>query len=545
MLPDTQIAVQLTGPDRLELNRTKPVDRPGATQILGKVVCVGLCFSDMKLLHQFAAHPRKGEVVAGLDPAALAGIPSYVPGERPTVPGHEVVIDVVAAGDEVRTVEIGGRYLVQADWRDLKTAKSNGAFGYCFEGGLQQYVLLDERCTLAADGETSYLLPADPERGASATALVEPWGCIEDAFIHAERTDLSAGGVLLVARSPGAPVDLEGLDLERPRERLCLCEPGHCPPDFRQVVLDEVAEAGVDDICFAGADPDLLEAVLPKLGANGLVLIATGGQRFGREVEVPVGRVHYGNIRLAGYPGTACAKALARIPETGEVRPDDKVDVVGAAGPMGTMAVIRLVSQATPGVRVEAGDMAADRLDVLAHKAGPVAAATGVDLRCYNPGEEEPLGAPDYLMLMVPVGPLVAKAVADCNPGGLINIFAGIPADVSQDLDLDTYCEKGLYLIGTSGSTMEDMHAVLDKVNAGVLDTNLSVAAVSGMDGAIDGLEAVKNHTISGKILVYPDLGDFPLTTLEDLAAGQPAVGAAYDNGNWTRAAEAELLNCC
>ena len=73
---------------------------------------------------------------------------------------------------------------------------------------------------------------------------------------------------------------------------------------------------------------------------------------------------------------------------------------------------------------------------------------------------------------------------------------------------------KGLYFIGTSGSTMEDIYAVLGKVESGDLDTNLSVGAVSGMGGAIEGLDAVKNGTIAGKILVYPELVDFPLTNL-------------------------------
>ena len=39
----------------------------------------------------------------------------------------------------------GQRFLVQTDYRWLRTADSNSAFGYNFEGGLQQYVIMDER----------------------------------------------------------------------------------------------------------------------------------------------------------------------------------------------------------------------------------------------------------------------------------------------------------------------------------------------------------------------------------------------------------------
>lgn len=544
MIPTTQTAVQLVGPGQLELNAAKPVDRPGHHQILGRVACVGLCFSDMKLLKQFDQHVRKSPVVAHLDATVLGQIPSYVPEGAPTVPGHEVVLEVLEVGAGVTTVEVGKRYLVQADWRDLRTAGSNGAFGYNFEGGLQQYVLLDERCTVAADG-TSYLMPADDEsRSVSATALVEPWACVEQAFIHHERTGLKAGGRLLVVQCPGASLDL---DLDLPSaEKLFLqvAEDGTCPtPEgFTCLLPEQVAEQSIDDLVFAGTDADLLDRVLPWLANGGLALLLAGDGSFGRPVSCPVGRVHYGNVRLVGYPGTSLARCLSRIPETGEVRPGDRVHVVGAAGPMGSMATIRIVSMALDGVAVEASDMAEERLEVLRRKTTKLASDKGVDLHVYNPKEEAAGGAPDYVMLMVPVGPLVAANVAAANPGAIINIFAGIPADVWQAIDLDAYCRKGCYFIGTSGSTMRDMEAVLAKVRAGDLDTNLSVGAVSGMTGAIAGLEAVRDGQIAGKILVYPELGDFPLTTLEDLVVRYPSLGPLLDDGNWTKAAENELL---
>ena len=63
---------------------------PGRHQILAKVECVGLCFSDLKLLKQFDQHPRKSAVVKGLDAEALSEMPNYVPGGLPTgdVIGH-------------------------------------------------------------------------------------------------------------------------------------------------------------------------------------------------------------------------------------------------------------------------------------------------------------------------------------------------------------------------------------------------------------------------------------------------------------------------
>lgn len=540
-LPATQQAVQLVGPDKLELNRAKPVLRPGPTQILGKVECVGLCFSDMKLLHQFDQHARKTPVKAHLAESILTSISSYVPDGQPTVPGHEVVVRVVEIGAQVTSVKAGGRYLVQADWRDLKTDKSNGAFGYNFEGGLQQYVLLDERTTVAADG-TSYLIAVPDDRSASQLALVEPWACVEEAFIHRERQLLKQGGTLLLAVAPGASVDLAGLDLKRSAKLLCLGAACN-RPGFTCVEAAALKPGSIDDLIVVGANAAFLEALWPLVATDGLVLLAQGGGTYGAPVSTPVGRVHYGNVRIVGTTSNRPAEAQARIPATGEVRPGDRVHVIGAAGPMGSMAVLRLVSLAAGGTAVEGSDMSDERLAVLGGKAEPVAKRRGVSFRLFNPkAGGKPTGGSRYHMVMVPVPAVVAGAVADSADGGIVNIFAGIPSEVSGPIDLDAYVRKGLYFVGTSGSTMEDMQVVLGKVLANQLDTNLSVGAVTGFGGAIEGLEAVKTGKISGKILVYPDLGDFPLTELAALVAKYPSIGPKLKDGCWSREAEVELL---
>ena len=73
-IPKQQRAVQLVGPDQLRINENKSVIEPGPYQVLGRVEVVGLCFSDLKLLKQFAGHPRKSEVAAGIEKMfALSG----------------------------------------------------------------------------------------------------------------------------------------------------------------------------------------------------------------------------------------------------------------------------------------------------------------------------------------------------------------------------------------------------------------------------------------------------------------------------------------
>jgi threonine dehydrogenase-like Zn-dependent dehydrogenase len=143
---------------------------------------------------------------------------------------------------------------------------------------------------------------------------------------------------------------------------------------------------------------------------------------------------------------------------------------------------------------------------------------------------------------MVPIAPVVSDAIVKSAPGARINIFAGIPAPTIHPIDLDMLIAKRCFLFGTSGSVLRDMKIMLEKVESGQLDTNLSVDAVSGMEGAIAGIEAVENRTLAGKIIVYPQLRDLPLIPLSQLETAYPTVAAKLRAGRWTRAAEEELL---
>jgi len=552
-VPATQPAVQLVGPDELTLNTAKPTYEVGPTQILAKVEAVGLCFSDLKLLKQFDKHSRKGPVVSGVPRDVLDALPSYVPGEKPTVPGHEACVRVVAVGPEVKEHKVGERYLVQADWRQAICGVTNGAFGYCFEGALQQYVLMDERIVIDAANGAHYLVGVQEQRAAAAVALVEPWACVECSYATAERRTVKAGGrLLMVCAAPscieglaesfspdGPPAHITAVVDDAQKRRLtdlglkftaheCLCEIGR--------------DEQFDDVIYFGHSAASIEAAAAFLGKGGVMNIVLGGETIGEPVSVDVGAVHYGGTRWIGAAGGSAAEAYEHIPKDGEIRPGDRVLVVGAGGPMGQMHVIRAVSMAAEGVSVVGTDFDAPRLEALHAKAAPVAERNGVPLSLVNPKETPVEGAFGYIAIMVPVAPLVARAVRDAEPGGLVNIFAGIPAGTKQELDLDAYIERKLFMFGTSGSRIEDMLAVRDKMQADQLDTNLSVDAVCGMAGAIDGIRAVEDRSIAGKIICYPQLLELPLTPLTELGESLPSVAEKLDNGAWTAAAEEELL---
>jgi len=552
MIPEKQTAVQLVGPDKLVLNSDKPVHKPGPHQILAMVEAVGLCFSDMKLLHAFTGHPRKNPIASGIDQEILTEIPSYVPGELPTVPGHEAVVRIAAVGEGVTKYAVGERYLVQTDYRHLPTEGSKAAFGYNFEGALQQYVLMDDRIITAPDGE-SFLIPVSEEPGASAVALVEPWACVEDAYNTQERQTIEKNGKVLIV-SDGGDYDLRGLfssasapmsviavGLDEKAKAQIESETENL--NIQIIFADNIKDDAYDDIIYLGHDSEMIELLSDKLADRGLLNVVTAGNEIGKPVMIDVGRIHYGGTRYTGTSSNNPAEAYSHIPATAEIPPDAEVLIVGAAGPMGTMHTIRAMSLPEHPKVITGTDINTERLAILDRSVRAAAEGKSIDFVTYNPAEKGNFeGKADYAIFLPPLHTLLPPVIHNLKPGGVLNIFAGIRAGTKAPIDMDYYAKNHLYLIGTSGSTVEDMRIVLKKVDDGQLDTNASVAAVSGMKGAIEGLGGVDSQRFHGKVIVYPQLTDLGLIELSRLPDVMPDVAIHVKDGVWTKEAEQALM---
>jgi threonine dehydrogenase-like Zn-dependent dehydrogenase len=451
-IPATQHAIQIVDAGRIVHNRDKAVSQPGPHQILVRMDAVGICFSDTKLLHAFTSHPRKSEVLSGLDAAVLAEIPSYVPGRLPTVPGHEPVGHIVAVGDQVRRHRVGERCLIQTDYRHLPTAAANAAFGYNFEGGLQEYVLLDERMIIEPGTDERFLIAVGEEPSASAVALVEPWACVEASYVYRERREPLPGGRLLVVADAGHAVDgmADLIAAARPTQLTALVSDAAqrwqvdaAGLDVASVAnLGEVTRQGFDDIVYFGADPAAIEALQDCLAFRGLINVITGGVPIGRAIALDVGRVHYDLIRWTGTTGSSATEGYSAIPADGEVRYGDRMAVIGAAGPMGLMHVVRAASAGWKDLSIAAVDVDDARLANLQRAAGAIARSRGVELKVTNSRSTEVAPGFSYIALMVPAPALVGQAVGLAGSGCRINIFAGFATGTRADIDLNIYLER-------------------------------------------------------------------------------------------------------
>ena len=538
--PSTQHAIQFVGKDEVVHNPAKPMYPLGPTQVLLRTEAVGICFSDTKLLHAFDSHPRKSEVLAGLSAGELATIPSYQPGTNPVVPGHEPVGRIVAVGSDVVHHRVGERVLVQTDYRHLPTASSNAAFGYNFEGALQEYVVLDERVIMDPATGERFLIPVSERPTASAVALIEPWACVEAAYAWGERQTLKAGGRLLVV-ADGPVTGLDALLADAAPASVTVLGGADVPGADRVASVEELA-GSFDDIVYVGSDADLAEALGARLGFGGVMDVVLAGGSFARPVKIDVGRVHYDLIRYTGTAGSDAAAGYARIPAQCELREGERIAIVGAAGPMGLMHTVRTAVSGVPGISMDAVDVDDARLAHLAEVVAPIAAAQGVPATFRN-SRTEPLEAGySYIAAMVPAPFLITQAVEIAADGAIVNAFAGFAIGTMADLDLTAIATKGIYLVGTSGSRIQDMRTVLAKVEDGTLDTDVSLWAVTGMAGVAEAIDAVNNRTSGGKIMVYPMLPELGMVRLAELDERLPEVAAAMVDGRWGTAAEAALL---
>lgn len=473
---------------------------PADNEVLLRVDALGICLSDIKIIAQGSSHAR----LRGRDLAT-----------EPTVLGHECSVTVVAAGkDWAEQFKPGQRYIVQAD---IYYKGVGVAFGYLIRGGMAQYTYLDERALNGDEG--CYLLPVNPETGYSQAALTEPWACVEMSYNLDERVTPGTGKSLKVSSA----ADLAGID----------------------------EDALFDDIIVENPTVEIVSALAAKVAPNG-VMFLLGKPAADGEVSLDVGAIHYQGKRY--YGGADTLEGLAKIHTRNDLKPGGEVLFIGAGGPMGQMHVQRAVEMSNGPALIVATDLDRGRLDHIVERFGPLAKSKGINLVTVSPKDFDapdgmdkklrelaPTGYSD-IAVMAPVAKVVAGHMQYAADNCFVNVFAGVGIGSFADFKLGDLC-RGIKLIGSSGSRIADMKKVLEKVEGNELNTNLSVAAIGGLNAAKDGLQAVKEARFPGKTVLYTQVQDLPLTPLEEVPTRFPELKDKLGaQGEWTKAAEEALL---
>ena len=402
---------------------------------------------------------------------------------HPVVMGHEVALTVVQAGADVADrFGPGDRFIVQAD---VYYHGKNLAYGYALSGGMAQFGIVGAEVLEGDEG--CYLLPIKDETGYAEAALVEPWACVEAAY-----------------------------HWTTPHEGF-----------------------GAGDVAFDDRPhADEFERRTAGMTKNAVVHLRFDTP-LSRPVQVDVGRIHYDGWLFVG----------SETNDRSDLRPGGTTWFIGAAGPMGQMHVARALQLAQPPAKIVCTDRNDGRLAALRAHLEPLARSKNIELVCLNVRDAAPDHAAlaphgyDDIVVMVPSIEAIEDAFPRLARNGVLNVFAGVARGTIATLDMSDIALKNVRIVGTSGSSIDDMRRTRDLLEAHRLDTSASVAAIGGLEAFRDGLDAVKNGRFPGKTVIFPQIENLPLVALPDLGAVRPAVFSRLKDGQfWTHAAEAELL---
>ena len=552
-LPERNKLWPLYGPglEKLGLDGN-PIDVPfpgiGPDELLVRHDACGLCFSDIKVIKTGQDHPRIYRDMS----------------QNPVVLGHEVSLTVIEVGENLRDqYKSGDRFIIQAD---IFLSGISYAYGYELQGGLSQYNVLDWRVMNGDHG--NYLIPVQDSTGYAESALTEPWACVIAAYQLEYRTAIKPGGVTWVIGTPGATDKTytisTGFDMSSHPDRLLLSD---VPQEFEVWLKERAQSLGiqveeisdirqvpvetVDDIILLGGDPDAIETASLRLAPHGIMALIND-QPISRKIQVDVGRIHYNRWVYVGASGADIAQAYNQHPVRSTLKPGGRSWFVGAGGPMGRMHVQRAIQIADSPSTIVCTDVSDLRLEDLCRSFGAEAEAKDIEFICLNPMNRDSYLAGlqalkdpgfDDVVVLAPIPSIVSEAAEYMAPGGVMNIFAGLTRGTLASLDLSDAYTKNTRIIGHSASTIEDLRLMLHQAESGELSPNRSVAAIGSLEAAKDGLQSVLDTSFPGKVVIFPQIKQFPLTALPDLKDKMPEVYKKLKDGHeWTVEAEEEFL---
>jgi len=527
-----------------------PMPEYGPDELLVRHDACGLCFSDIKVIRLGKDHPRIYRDMKS-DPVVL---------------GHEVSMTVVGVGEQLKDqYKPGDKFIIQAD---IYIDGVSYAYGYEIQGGLSQYNVIDQRVLNGDEG--NYLIPVRPETGYAESALVEPWACVIAAYMLQYRTGLKPGGtVWFIGPETGEHSLSSGMDEDSHPARIILTEmDGSFGQWLRKrakalnipVVVQETIgpvegeaamSAQVDDLILLSPSASLIEEVSPHLAYEG-TLVFTTRKSFDRKANLDVGRVHYNRWLFLGGDEHDIASTYRKAPKRSEIRKNGRVLFVGAGGPMGRMHVQKALEMHDHPSTIVCSDASDERLKDLDETFSAEAADKDIEWLCVNPMNKdayqdamkkfEDTGFDDIIML-VPIPPVIADAAQWLAKDGIMNVFAGIARGTTVPVDLNDLAFRDVRIIGHSASQVEDMITMLQKVEDGELSTNRSVAAVGSLSATKDGMQALIDAKYPGKVVIFPNIQELPLTAVPDLKEVLPSVAEKFKDGKtWTKEAEAEFL---
>lgn len=531
---------------------------PNDDQLLVRVDAVGLCYSDVKLIKLGGNHPK----LYGRDLSV-----------EPTRVGHEVSLTVIKVGKHLMDqFQPGQRLVIQPD---IYVNQRNTAYGYTISGGLIQYHLIGDEI-LHADGG-AYTIPVDKKLGYAEAALTEPWACVDAAYTQRRRLIPKKGGIMWIVGNgedqteytfskklnlpqtiylTNVSAQVKSLIQDIVPEETQVIETGEdVLKNLQEFSQKTTSEQGFDDIILLSPTSGKFVGEAAKLIAFRGVMNIVGKEKLDGDSLIDAGRIHYHYTAYVGTNDTDISAAYGEERNRCELRKGGTALFIGAGGPMGQMHVQRAVEKTDGPAIIIATEVKQERADMLERVIAPLAKKNGRIFKIFNP-QTSSKSLPDFIyevsgeravddaVVCVPIAALMQETAKVLKPDGMLMLFAGVPNGTFVEVDMNPVFLGSQQLTGTSGSKLVDQEVVLQKTLKGELNTNRSVAAVGGMNAARNGIEALMNGTYAGKIVIFPQILDLPLMSLQELKERYPEVGSKLgENDLWTVETEQALID--
>ena len=518
------------------------VDEPqapaGPDEVIARIDAVCICSSDIKIIRMGKAHP----LFADRDLA-----------DSPAVLGHEMALTIVDAGANWRDrFQPGDRLGLQPA---IMVEGRRRTVGMDLPGAFAEYIRLDAR-VLA--GEGPYVFPVPADVSAATIAMLEPYACVEAAYRPNCRTGLKPGGrLLLVETVPGTRFDLPS-----PGGEIVLVGAGDaarawaggaatvaCHASLEAFAASEAGQASYDDIILAGPlDAETTARLAGCLAKGGLMVLVGSG--LGREsVILDAARIHYQELSFLGAAGPSLSEAFMPARTRFELRAGGTALVLGAGGAMGRIHTHRALELKDGPATIIATSRKGARLKALEDDFAPLARQHGKTLVVIEDGEVEacvgrlaPEGCDD-VVVVAPEVAVIERGARLMRPDGMLVLFAGMPFGQPCALPLGLVSSANARITGSTGCTVADQLAVLDRVVEGSLELSGNLEAVAGLGALPDALEAVNAGKVSGKIAIYPVLLDLPMTPVSELRQdGQPVRWSLEDERRLLHGAASQAL---
>lgn len=529
------------------------IPEPTDDQILVRIDTVSICFSDVKILKQGGSHPKLYNRNLSIDPTRL---------------GHEVALTIIKVGKNLADkYHEGQRLAVQPD---IYQKGMSTAYGYTVPGGLVQYHCIGKEVLETDAG--ACLLPVDEGMGYAESALLEPWGCVVAAYTQRRRLDPKPGGTMWIIGQPDdsteftfskgldTPATIVLTDVPASIKKLVsatqakVIEKNDLSVNDYESLSKELTEKGFDDIVMLNPTSANVVGQVAHFIARRGTLNVVGTKPVDGLVEVDFGRLHYDYIAFVGNNSTDIAASYGEARNRCELRPGGVTVFVGAGGPMGQMHVQRALELPDGPKVVIATEISDERLQTLNDMFAPLAEKNGRTILFFNPTTSKQTfyefvmqatnqqGADD-VVVSVPVAKLMEEADTVMKPDGMLVFFAGVPNGTMGKVNLSNVHLSNAQYTGTSGLTIHDQASVMERRIAGTLSPGRSVAAIGGIETAADAIQSVMDSKYPGKVVIFPQIHNLPLTSLKELKERIPEVAAKLGPDQmWTNEAEEALI---